>query len=217
VQWSTALIEHGKPPETPVAIVRYCSWTQQQVVRCTLRTVAETVREQGLRPPAVFVVGKAVDHAPRRSWFAGRPLFGRRVLVAGSPNTSENLRDQRVGESPGWQALADELRGGGAHVDIVLCDGVSAVSPDSDVARALGSDEIDWITVTSPAAARSLARLYGDALRRTRLASIGPPTSKALRDLGYEPAAEASPQTTAGLVDAILRVAQDSCGDYMTA
>ena len=69
-QWSEALIEHGKPPETPVAIVRRCTWTQQQAVRCTLGTVAETVREQGFRPPAVFVVGKVVDRAPRLSWFA---------------------------------------------------------------------------------------------------------------------------------------------------
>ena len=35
-----------------------------------------------------------------------------------------------------------------------------------------------------------------------------PLTSTALRDLGHEPAGEASPHTTAGLIDAILRDGQ---------
>jgi uroporphyrinogen III methyltransferase/synthase len=68
--WSRALMAHGKPPETPVAIVRQCSWEQQQAIRCTLATVAEVVHEQGLRPPALFVVGTVVGRAPQRSWFA---------------------------------------------------------------------------------------------------------------------------------------------------
>jgi uroporphyrinogen-III synthase len=49
-----------------------------------------------------------------------------------------------------------------------------------------------------------LVRLYGTALGQARFASIGPLTSGALRDLGHEPAVEASPHTTGALVDAIL-------------
>ena len=55
---------------------------------------------------------------------------------------------------------------------------------------------------------RSLVRMYGNALRFARLASISPLTSAALRDLGHEPAGEASPHTTAGLIDVILRDGQ---------
>ena len=72
-EWSAALLAHGKPPETPVAIVRRCTWSEQQMIRCTLADVAETVRQHALRPPALFVVGKVVDHAPQRSWFADGP------------------------------------------------------------------------------------------------------------------------------------------------
>ncbi len=97
-RWSRALIQHGKPPETPVAIVRWCTGAQQQTVRCTLRTVAEVVAEQQLRPPAVFVVGKVVARAPQLSWFTTRPLFGTSVLVAGSPR-SQKLRDRLTGLS----------------------------------------------------------------------------------------------------------------------
>ena len=71
-QWSRALIEHGKPPETPVAIVRWCTRPEQRTVRCTLQTVARVVAEQGIRPPAVFVVGTVVQRAPEFSWFDAR-------------------------------------------------------------------------------------------------------------------------------------------------
>jgi len=72
------------------------------------------------------------------------------------------------------------------------------------MAEALSRGEIDWITVTSSAAAQSLVRLYGEKLKKVRLASISPLTSTVLQELGFELAAEASPHTADGLVDAIL-------------
>ena len=87
-QWSRALIEHGKPPETPVAIVRWCTRARQQTVRCTLGTVADVIEANGVRPPALFVIGKVVEHSPALSWFQTRPLFGNTVLVAGSARTA---------------------------------------------------------------------------------------------------------------------------------
>jgi uroporphyrinogen III methyltransferase/synthase len=320
-EWSRALIEHGKPPETPVAIVRWCTRARQQMVRCTLNTVADIVQKRGIRPPSLFVVGKVVDRARQLSWFAARPLFSTRVLLAESTDDSKQLgnrlaalgadvirrpavrvtdptdwapvddaldmldhydwlvfpdangveyffrrlfdrgadlrcvghaklaavgcdsaqrlaryhlhadavlgqvRDESpaqalageafgrrfllAGASRGRQVLADELEKAGAHVDrIVVYRCVDVEGPDPEAARALAAGEIDWITLTSSATAESLVRLYGDALKRSRFASIGPLTSMALRKLGYEPAAEAPVQTSAGLVDAILRVSQ---------
>ena len=323
--WSQALIREGKPPETPVAIVRWCTRPQQRMVRCTLETVAEVVASQEFRPPSLFVVGNVVDRAPDLSWFAARPLFGSRVLVAGTPSTSRDLRVRlselgadviaqpaiRLTDPADWtpvdaaldklgeydwlvfsskngvdrffgrlfdlggdarrlgsvklaavgsgsaeqlaryslkvdllpeefcaeslaQALADEApgkrfllarAGRGRHVladmlqqagglvdQIVVYDSVDVESPDPDVAAAMSAGDIDWVTVTSSATAKSLARLYGDALRKTRLASISPLTSSVLNDLGYRPATEASPHTMAGLTAAILGAAQAEDG-----
>ena len=39
--WTTALILAGKPANTPAAIVRRCSWPDQETIPCTLGTVAE--------------------------------------------------------------------------------------------------------------------------------------------------------------------------------
>jgi uroporphyrinogen III methyltransferase / synthase len=60
-QWSAALINEGKPPETPVAIVCRCSWPDQEVIRCTLGDVAKLIAARGIRAPAVILVGGVVD------------------------------------------------------------------------------------------------------------------------------------------------------------
>jgi len=74
-RWSRQLIEHGKPPETPVAVVRWCTRASQRTIRCTLGSVTEVVAEQKVRPPSVFLVGKVVGRAPevdlpRGRWWA---------------------------------------------------------------------------------------------------------------------------------------------------
>jgi uroporphyrinogen III methyltransferase / synthase len=62
--WSAELINQGKSPATPVAIVCRCSWPDQEVVRCSLGDVAQLIAARGIRPPAVILVGGVVDLAP---------------------------------------------------------------------------------------------------------------------------------------------------------
>ena len=42
-EWTTALMTAGKPPETPAAIVRRCSWPDQITIRCTLGTIRRAI------------------------------------------------------------------------------------------------------------------------------------------------------------------------------
>ena len=74
-------------------------------------------------------------------------------------------------------------------------------SPGRRRARA---GRVDWVTVTSSAIARAIVGLFGEQLRKARLASISPVTSQTLRELGHPPAAEAAQYTMAGLVAAIV-------------
>jgi uroporphyrinogen III methyltransferase/synthase len=65
-QWSEALLRGGRSPDTPVAIVRRASWPDQETIRCTLAAMADLIERQGIRPPAVIVVGEVVALAPRK-------------------------------------------------------------------------------------------------------------------------------------------------------
>jgi uroporphyrinogen III methyltransferase/synthase len=93
---------------------------------------------------------------------------------------------------------------GGAVEQVVAYQSLDVAQPDPDIAAALRDGRIDWITVTSSAIAKSLGRLFGDDLRRAKLASISPITSETLRSLGYAPAVEATEYTMNGLAAAIL-------------
>ncbi|MFF9393814.1 uroporphyrinogen-III C-methyltransferase [Streptomyces griseoluteus] len=58
------LIAHGKAPETPVALVQEGTTAAQRRVDATLATVAETVRAEAVKPPAVIVIGAVVIATP---------------------------------------------------------------------------------------------------------------------------------------------------------
>lgn len=51
------LVDNGREPDTPVAVVQDATTPKQQALRCTLATLAGTVNEQQVRPPAIIVIG----------------------------------------------------------------------------------------------------------------------------------------------------------------
>ena len=108
--------------------------------------------------------------------------------------------------SRGREVLAAELAAaGGAVEQIIVYTSSDVETPDAAITAMLSAGRIDWITVSSSAIARSLARLFGADLRRAKLVSISPLTSETLRQLGFSPAAEATVYTMDGMVDAMLR------------
>jgi uroporphyrinogen III methyltransferase/synthase len=107
--------------------------------------------------------------------------------------------------SRGRDLLAETLQAAGAMVDQVVVYRSSDVArPADDVAEALRAGRIDWVTVSSSAIARALVALFGQELRKSKLASISPVTSATLGELGFKPAAEAREYTMPGLVAAIV-------------
>jgi uroporphyrin-III C-methyltransferase/precorrin-2 dehydrogenase/sirohydrochlorin ferrochelatase len=58
---AAALVEHGRPLGTPVAIVTDGSTPAERVVRTTLADLGRTITEEGVQPPAVWVAGDVVD------------------------------------------------------------------------------------------------------------------------------------------------------------
>ena len=80
--------------------------------------------------------------------------------------------------SRGREVLAETPRPAGANVEqIVVYKSTDVAEADPDVAAAVTAGRVDWVTVTSSAIARSLARLFGDDLGKVKIASISPITS----------------------------------------
>lgn len=62
---TATLIAHGRPPQTPAAVVQEATTGAQRVLRSTLDAVASDALAADLRPPAVVVVGDVVGALDR--------------------------------------------------------------------------------------------------------------------------------------------------------
>ncbi|MCP2256873.1 uroporphyrin-III C-methyltransferase / precorrin-2 dehydrogenase / sirohydrochlorin ferrochelatase [Streptoalloteichus tenebrarius] len=52
-----ALLTHGRAPGTPVAVIQEGTTRNQRVVRTTLGVLGKTIEAEGVRPPAIIVIG----------------------------------------------------------------------------------------------------------------------------------------------------------------
>ncbi|MEU9508241.1 uroporphyrinogen-III C-methyltransferase [Micromonospora sp. NPDC048170] len=73
---TATLVAHGRPAETPAAVVQEATTGAQRVLRSTLGEVAADVAAAGLRPPAVVVLGDVVSAlaGAELEGFPGSPL-----------------------------------------------------------------------------------------------------------------------------------------------
>jgi uroporphyrin-III C-methyltransferase/precorrin-2 dehydrogenase/sirohydrochlorin ferrochelatase len=55
--FTKALLEGGRPADTPVLVVQHGTTTAQRTLRATLNDAPERIREEGIRPPAIIVIG----------------------------------------------------------------------------------------------------------------------------------------------------------------
>jgi uroporphyrin-III C-methyltransferase/precorrin-2 dehydrogenase/sirohydrochlorin ferrochelatase len=62
--FATALLVGGRPADTPVMVIQHGTTSAQRVVRSTLIEAADTVRAEGIRPPAIIVIGPVVSLSP---------------------------------------------------------------------------------------------------------------------------------------------------------
>ena len=99
--------------------------------------------------------------------------------------------------------LPDALRRRGAEVDVVALYETVAEPMSSQQLAAVA--QADYVTFTSSSTVRFFFDAVGDGLGdQTRLASIGPVTSEALRQRGHEPDLEAERHDIDGLIDALV-------------
>ncbi len=78
------LMKNGRSPDTPVALIRRGTMPDQEVVSGRLNDIVARVREVGLKPPAIIVVGETVELRQELGWWEKGPLWGKRIMVTRS-------------------------------------------------------------------------------------------------------------------------------------
>jgi len=172
-----SLVENGKRPETPVALIRWGTTPDQQTLTGTLGTIVELARERKFKPPAIFVVGEVVSLREKLSWFENRPLFGRGVIIT---------RPEAQAES--FAALLEERGARVVHFPVIR---IAEPEDWSGLDRALDNlSAYAWIVFTSANGVRyffeRLRERGGDVrdLRGIRIATIGPASAAAVEGRG---------------------------------
>lgn len=183
----------------------------------TVRALADRAAELGIRlvqPDGLKVaaVGEATAAAARKAGF--------RIDLVPESYVAESLVDSLASHARGQKVLLaraavardvvpDALRAAGATVEVV--DAYRNVMPEDapELLRLAMESGIDAATFTSSSSATHLAEAAAAAGSPFPFAgvpaiSIGPITSRTLRDLGWEPAVEAHPFDIPGLIEAVV-------------
>ena len=197
---SSKLMEHGRPPGTPVALIHRGTHPEQRTLVGTLDNIAGLAAKAGFKNPAVIVVGEVVKLRDSLRWFEKKPLFGKRVLVTRS-------REQA-------SVLSGSIRRlGGEPVEfptISITDPADYAPMDSAIGQLA---KYHWIIFTSVNGVRyffdRLRHLERDIrdLHGIRIGAIGPQTQKTLLELAlrvdYVPGEYRAEEIVAGLRDKI--------------
>ncbi|HEX4838519.1 MAG TPA: uroporphyrinogen-III C-methyltransferase [Solirubrobacteraceae bacterium] len=188
-----SLICAGRPASQPAAVVERGTLPDQRAVRGTLATIAEVVRREQIKAPAITVVGATAELADRLDWLVPLPLAGRVVAVTRARAQASALA-RRLGELGATVVQAPTIRTralGGPALDPAPYDLICLTSPN-------GVDALFERLATGGLDARSLAK--------ARIAAIGPDTVRALADHGV--AADIVPErfVAESLVEALTDV-----------
>ena len=87
-----ALIDHGRAPATPAAVIQWGSLPRQEVIEGTLGDIA--AKASRVMTPAITVIGEVVCLRNNLNWFERLPLFGKRIAVTRAREQAGVFREQ---------------------------------------------------------------------------------------------------------------------------
>ena len=197
------LIAYGRPADTPAAIIRWGTRPNQETYVTTLGEAAAMAERDGIRPPAIFIVGEVVNLRNQLRWFDRadiRPLHGKNILVT-------RARAQA-------SALTEKLTALGASC---IEAPVIRIAPPADNYAALDRairelHTYHWLIFTSVNGAEHFfSRLHtagkdSRALGYAKVAAIGSATAKALCSFGIHADIVPEEFRAEALVDALVPI-----------
>ncbi len=173
------LMENGRESATPVALIRWGTLPEQEVLTGTLENIVQRVQDADFQPPAVIVVGEVVEIRNKLSWLENKPLWGKKIVVTRS-------REQA-------SVLVRKIRElGGAPLEFPTIE----IVPESDLSQLTNAfrqiQDYHWIIFTSVNAVEiffeqmKLNNIDIRDLHGSKLCAIGPATRKRLEDWGLK-------------------------------
>ncbi len=199
------LVEKGRAPETPVAVVRWGTRPDQTTITGNLGNIPALVKERDIRPPAVMIVGDVVRLREKLRWYEDRPLFGQRILV-----TREHTE--------GFEPLAE------LGAEIMEFHTIETEPPEDWSALDSAIDKLEsynWLVLTSVNGVKYFFRRLMDRdrdirdLKGVKLCAVGVKTEAAIREYGIKVDLVPEKFNAEGLIEAFLNQALPDAGKDM--
>ena len=170
------LLSYGKNGDTPAAVVGFGTTAKQREIAGTLQNISDIVRQNGIGNPAVVVIGQVALLKHNIGWQKWRPLFGKRILLAGRKETA----------AKGEKLLRD------AGAQVTVWQGIHFV-PDKESIRIALSEihKYQWIFFTSQMAVEVFCNEMKEQcvdvrkLMYSKFFCIGEKTNEALQKYGF--------------------------------
>lgn len=196
------LIDNGRSPDTPVAVIRWGTRADQTTLVGNLKTMPDLIKENEIKPPAVMVVGEVVRLREILNWYEKKPLFGQRILI-----TREH--------SEGYESL-EEL-----GAEIVEFRTIEIVPPEDWAELDNAIDKIEsynWLILTSANGVKFLFRRLFEKekdirdLKGIKICAVGTKTAEAINKFGVKVDLVPEEFNAEGLLSAISK--QSNVGAY---
>ena len=174
------LMLHGRSSDTPVALIRRGTVSEQTTLVGNLQNIAELAKLNRIKPPAIIVVGDVVRLRDELNWFEKRPLFGKRIVVTRARKQASNFIE-------GLGRLGAEC---------IQFPSIEITSPDKWDAldRAIAAlENYNWLLFTSVNGVKYfLKRLEANGkdvrdLKGLKIGAIGPKTAETWYHMGIKP------------------------------
>jgi uroporphyrinogen III methyltransferase/synthase len=134
------MIEDGRSPDTPAAVIYNAGGEDEQIFKTTLRFLPDHAQKHCLKQPGLIMVGETTAYGYRTDLGA---LEGRKILLT----CSEAIQ----------QKAADQVRDFGGHpIQYPL---IRLKPRRNDPLRVEG---VDWLVITSPSSVRAFMQLVKD-------------------------------------------------------
>jgi len=118
-----SIIENGRDPLEPVALVQWGTTPDQRVLTGNLSNIVEKAAQTEFSPPAIIIVGKVASLREKLEWFGKKPLSGKRVMITRPLHQSQklaNLVEELGGEPWGFPTIEITLPSDFAPMDCAI-------------------------------------------------------------------------------------------------
>ncbi len=176
---SENLIKYGMDPATPAAAIENGTLPKQRTLTARLDKIAEDFKQQNFQAPVIIMVSPTVALRESISWYEKKPLFNKRIAVAGAQEQFDDLHNM--------------LYDLGAEMFPLNVLKIQSSNPEINLKELFSEDDFEWILFTS----KNAVKFFWELLKKEKLdsrifggkkiAAVGYGLAKTIESFGLNP------------------------------